>query len=402
MKTAVKFPFAILALALTVCAQAQIPVLNNYPTAKATVYLDFDGQFVAGTIWNNQGPILARPSDLSAENITEIFNDLANDFRPFNLNITTDSVVYNKAPVCMRVRIIFTSSSEWYGNSAGASLIGSFSFGDNTPAWVFENHLGNNPKYIAAAAAHQIGHSMGLLHQSVYDSQCRKISEYNGGEGTDQDGWAPIMGAGFYKNIKKWITGTSSMGCGSIQNDMETIAGVINNFGYRKEPRTIALQGMIQKNEHGLNWKPQSSTGIDHYEIEVSSDSLHFEKLISLPAGVLNYDYIPQSSASMMYYRIKGWSDADNVTIYSNIITLIAEQGQNSIQLMSNFVKNLLNVRTNGSYAYQILDASGRLLAKGTLQTGMNSIPVDYASSGMLFFRWEAGHQQGVQKLIKQ
>ena len=41
---------------------AQIPLLNSYTPAYATVYLDFDGQHVEGSIWNRQGPIDANPA----------------------------------------------------------------------------------------------------------------------------------------------------------------------------------------------------------------------------------------------------------------------------------------------------------------------------------------------------
>lgn len=34
---------------------AQVPVLNSYSPAEATVYLDFDGAEVEGTIWNERG-----------------------------------------------------------------------------------------------------------------------------------------------------------------------------------------------------------------------------------------------------------------------------------------------------------------------------------------------------------
>jgi hypothetical protein len=78
------------------------PKLNSYPAANAVIFLDFDGQYVQGTAWNWDGPINAQTSGLSSVAITEIFNRVAEDYRIFKLNITTDSTVYAAAPAIKR------------------------------------------------------------------------------------------------------------------------------------------------------------------------------------------------------------------------------------------------------------------------------------------------------------
>src|SRR5580765_6710690 len=132
-KTILQCLLSIAGIISAITIHAQTPLLNSYPAAHATVYLDFDGEHVEGSIWNRQGSIDADPASLSTNDITEIFNRVAEDYHPFNINITTDPRVYAKAPVLQRVRIIITSSSNWYGNAAGASCIGSFIWGDDTP-----------------------------------------------------------------------------------------------------------------------------------------------------------------------------------------------------------------------------------------------------------------------------
>ncbi len=215
-------------------AKAQIPKLNSYPAAAATVFLDFDGQFVTGSLWNYNGDISAAPAGLSTAAITEIFNRVAEDYRPFNLNITTDSSVYWSAPKKQRVRIIVTASSQWYGLAGGVAFIGSFSWGDNTPAWVFSALLNNNTKWVAEAISHETGHTLGLQHQSVYDANCNKTAEYSTGQGTGEIGWAPIMGAGYYQNHTTWNIGPSTVGCNTIQNDFDLI-NASNVFGLRPD-----------------------------------------------------------------------------------------------------------------------------------------------------------------------
>src|SRR5688500_15992866 len=116
---------------------AQVPKLNSFGPSQATVYLDFDGQYVNGSVWNWAGPINALPAALNATQIAEIHGRVAEDYRIFNLNITTDSAVYFAAPIKQRVRIIVTPSYEWYVPAGGVAFVGSFTWGDETPAWVF-------------------------------------------------------------------------------------------------------------------------------------------------------------------------------------------------------------------------------------------------------------------------
>jgi hypothetical protein len=109
-------------------SSAQTPLLSSYPTAIAVIYLDFDGHTVEGTSWNWSLPAIeCKASGLDSAQITEVFNRVAEDFRPFNVNVTTDSANFLAAPSDRRMRVIITTTSEWYGNSAGGvAFISSF------------------------------------------------------------------------------------------------------------------------------------------------------------------------------------------------------------------------------------------------------------------------------------
>src|SRR5689334_1917754 len=110
MKTVSKSRLTILLIGLlfSVCSYSQIPIYNSYPSAAATVFLDFDGQYVDGTSWNWSGPLTLGPANVSTDQITEIFNRVSEDYRPFNVNITTDSTKYWAAPPTQRTRVILT------------------------------------------------------------------------------------------------------------------------------------------------------------------------------------------------------------------------------------------------------------------------------------------------------
>jgi hypothetical protein len=214
---------------------AQIPNLNSYSQSRATVFIDFDGHYVNGTVWNWAGPINAQPAALNTAQINEIFSRVSEDYRIFNINITTDSTVYFAAPVKQRVRVIVTPTYEWYVPAGGVAFVGSFTWGDETPAWVFSGLLGNSAKKVAEAISHEAGHTLGLQHQSSYDINCNKTAEYAGGQGTGEISWAPIMGVGYNKNLTTWNYGKNAIGCNVMQDDISIIAGSANNFGLRSD-----------------------------------------------------------------------------------------------------------------------------------------------------------------------
>ena len=215
--------------------KAQQLKLNSYPFATATLYLDFDGEEVLTPMWNNGEPLACLPLGLTDAQITEVFNRVAEDFRPFNINITTDSDVFNTAPFDKRMRVIITPTSSWFANVGGVSYLRSFTWGDDTPCFVFCDKLGpNNPKMVAECCSHESGHTLGLSHQSRYDDGCNLTATYYDGNGSGETAWAPIMGNSYYRNMSGWSNGPTPYGCGSNQDNL-SILTTQNGFGYRTD-----------------------------------------------------------------------------------------------------------------------------------------------------------------------
>jgi hypothetical protein len=88
------------------------------------------------------------------------------------------------------------------GNCGGVAFIGVFNHysgkdgfsethGQLQPAWVFPQALGNDPKNIAEATTHEVGHNLGLDHDGFN----------NQGYYTGHDMWAPIMGVGYDRPV---------------------------------------------------------------------------------------------------------------------------------------------------------------------------------------------------------
>jgi hypothetical protein len=225
----------VLALLLSAASFA-VPKLNSYATATATLFLDFDGHYVLYPFWNGGAPINCAPAPMTATQITEAFNRTAEDFRPFEINVTTDSTVFLAAPVNQRIRIIITPTSAWYQGVGGVAYIGSFTWGDDAPAFVFCDRLGpNNPKMVGECCSHESGHTLGLSHQSKFGADCNNpIEQYNSGAGTGEPGWAPIMGNSYYKNMSNWNNGPMPNGCTYMQDNLSVIS-TQNGFGYRAD-----------------------------------------------------------------------------------------------------------------------------------------------------------------------
>jgi len=209
-----------------VASVAQTPILNSSPSSVHKVlFLDFDGEIVIGTAWNtsaNVPTITALPSTLSSAAKTDIWKRMAEDFRPFDVNVTTDVAKFNAANPTGRMRIVFTPSSTWYPASVGGvAFLNSFTWGGNpdTPCWVFENMLSYSAKNCAEAGSHEAGHTLSLKHQSVWNGLCAKTAEYHSGIGSGVTSWAPIMGVGYSRNVSIWHNGANSNTCTTIQFD---------------------------------------------------------------------------------------------------------------------------------------------------------------------------------------
>src|SRR5438034_9097224 len=191
-------------------------LLHSRPGATKVIYLDFDGNVTSGTQWNSGGQdILSAPYDSDGipssfnptelEQIQSIWQRVAEDYAPFEVDVTTEDPgaealrKTDSTDTSYGVRVVI-SPTNWFSlNAGGVAYVGSFNWSSDlfygipqptgTPCYVFTAQLGNYAKYIAEAASHEAGHTLGLSHDGVIGG-----SAYYYGQGN----WAPIMGAGYY------------------------------------------------------------------------------------------------------------------------------------------------------------------------------------------------------------
>jgi len=366
MKTLSRTSLMLLLLAFHHICYSQVPILNSYPSAAATIFLDFDGHRVAGTSWNWTGPFNCAGAGLDNAQITEVFHRVAEDYRPFNINITTDSTKFLAAPLKQRMRVIITTTSSWYGSTAGGvAFIESFTWGDDNPCFIFSALFGYNIKKIAEAASHEAGHTLGLFHQAKYDASCNIVTEYNTGQGTGEIGWAPIMGAGYYQNFTLWNNGPNSMGCASLQNDLEVITSSFNGFGYRVD-------------DHGSNFAAATTPGFSANQfnvtgvIERNTDQDYFR--FTMPANSrFQLDAVPYNVGAG-----NAGSDLDmQVTLYdqSQVPLSIYNPGA----LLNSVADTLLNA---GTY-YLKVEGKGNLYAPSYASLGSYSLQASIDGAGI-------------------
>jgi hypothetical protein len=208
-----------------------VPLLNSLPGAVAVAYLDMDGQIVTGTQWLNGGTINAGAisTTYTQAQMTEIWRRSAEDYAPFQINVTTDEATYLAAPSNRRIRCIITPDNEWYGAYGGVAYVNSFTWTGDTPCWVFSDQLANTARYIAEACSHEIGHTLGLLH----DGRTSPSEGYYQGHGSGEVGWAPIMGVGYYQSLVQWSRG-EYLNANNKEDDLSIIT-TKNGFAYRAD-----------------------------------------------------------------------------------------------------------------------------------------------------------------------
>jgi hypothetical protein len=275
-----------------------IPVLNSLSGAAATLFLDFDGHFDAvwGAYRNTSTPAFdtdgdpASFSDAELTAIRQIWQSVAEDYAPFNINVTTVQPPSFADRVAQRVAIGGAGSWLPGGRAGGVSYVDSFTNPSlvNT-SYVFPQNLaGGYWKFVAEAASHEAGHGFGLEHISLYGAGGGKIDEYYAGPG---DGRAPIMGDSYDAARGVWWAGSSSS-LYTFQDDMNTLARPANGFGYRPDEHgnTIASATPL-----GAVANAVASAGVimimadvDYFRFTTGAGQVSF--LATVPIGFNNLD----------------------------------------------------------------------------------------------------------------
>ena len=249
--------------------QAAVPVLRSRANAKGVLYLDFDGAVVTDPRWASGATINALPSGLSNEKITEIWKVIAEDFRPFDVNVTTVESDYTNGKNGSRMRCIFTPTVDAAPTAGGVAYFGSFKWSGTTPCWTF-NGTGSSAtsttavKVASMTGSHEFGHTFNLRHDGD-TSQTGSSGVYYAGHGTGVTSWGPIMGAPFTASVVQWSKG-QYLNANNTEDDVATISGSFFGLGYTVDD--YASSTALAQNIPQLTKGTISAAGV----IETSAD----------------------------------------------------------------------------------------------------------------------------------
>jgi len=213
--------------------------LHSKPNSKRIIYLDFDGHTITGTAWNNTygEPIIAQAynidsisgfSDTELSNIQEIWQRVAEDYAPFDVDVTTeliDEELIKRTDILdlyYGTRALITHnvfSNCVCGGEAYVNVFNSVGSSHDIyqPAIVYYNNLsGGEAKSVAEAITHEVGHNLNLNHDGT-----GSVAYYEG-HGSGDTSWSPLMGVGYDTHLSQWSKGEYT-GANNTEDDIQII-----------------------------------------------------------------------------------------------------------------------------------------------------------------------------------
>jgi hypothetical protein len=211
---------------LTNLTFTQVTSLQSRPGASKTLYIDYLAGSVSGTAWNtgNGAPETINYANYTYDADASTFSlidlqsmyagwaETAEDYAPFDVNVTTDLSVFNAVAQINKSKIIATSTN--WANSGGVAYVDIFGLRNDdfyNIGWTFNNSFSS----MGMTHSHEAGHQMGLVHDGIIGG-----NPYSPGDGNS----GPIMGAPFGKDFVHWNNG-SYPNANQTENDVSIIQG---------------------------------------------------------------------------------------------------------------------------------------------------------------------------------
>ena len=269
-----------------------MPAYSSKPGSTNVLYLDFNGHTVTGTLWNigsgSRSRYDALPydsdgntstfSDAEQAVIRNVWERVAEDFRAFDINVTT---VEPETFTATTGRAVITQALDANGffvpggeDAGGVAYLGVFGESDYvttfSPAWAIADNVGDtDAANIAEVVSHEFGHNLGLDHDGTTSE------EYYLGHGSGATSWAPIMGAGYGRNVTAFSKG-EYFNANNPQDDLEIIS---DHLPYRADAVPNSLTGALALGDFGTTTSGiiERSTDADLYRFSTVSGAIRLE-----------------------------------------------------------------------------------------------------------------------------
>jgi hypothetical protein len=211
---------------LTSLTYKEVTSLQSRPGASKVLYIDYLAGSVSDTAWNtgDGAPETINYANYTYDTDANTFSlidlqsmyagwaETAEDYAPFDVNVTTDLSVFNAVAQINKSKIIATSTN--WADSGGVAYVDVFGLRDDdfyNIGWTFNKGFSS----MGMTHSHESGHQMGLSHDGIING-----TPYSPGAGNS----GPIMGAPFGKDFAHWNNG-SYTGANQTQNDVSIIQG---------------------------------------------------------------------------------------------------------------------------------------------------------------------------------
>ncbi|MBS1512523.1 MAG: T9SS type A sorting domain-containing protein [Bacteroidetes bacterium] len=160
----------------------------------------------------------------------------------------------------------------------------------------------------------------------------------------------------------------------------------------------ISFNGAVNNNTALLNWMVTPPATFTTFDIEQSSDGIHFSTIGNLTsaAGITNnnalsFNYTVALTGSINYYRIKQ-SDGSGTPVYSAVISLKNTGSNSGLYLKDNPVANtiaIVNSNSNYIQSLQVIDETGRIVLNKKIESASVFINCDafLLPSGFYFLK---------------
>jgi hypothetical protein len=161
----------------------------------------------------------------------------------------------------------------------------------------------------------------------------------------------------------------------------------------------LQLRGATDNKQHRLDWEIVADEQVLAQTIEVSANGSSFQPVATPGVAARSYNLAPADG--LLYYRIAVLFD-NGRRHYSNIIALRSSGNSAKPYLVGNIVTGTMRINSPAAYTYTIVDMAGRVIAKGNLQQGMNTISPRLSTNGLYLIQYYNGSEVTTEKFSKQ